>query len=941
MKNISIRRFYHLSVALLLAGSLLGLNACSDKKGAAPGGDGSNIGGQAGGAGLQCAEGEFADASGQAKRGLKLQKSLYYALQDQMSHATMLAAQDVFVRGDEIYYARSVPSHIVVTPGSGAAIHRSTLQPTLSLKFFEKDGQLILAAGNFAGIDYYTVSASDLTPLASNHHLGAVTDLSARDGMVCAVADGGKAVVSTSPDASGAGPCSSILYEAGNHTAANGAAMEATHVAAVPEGCLVVTRNQPKLQVKLMELVDFVRSFISSTPQRIDLRGVEEKLLLLGKDGSSREIKPVVGSYDKLVISDLDMTSDGAVASYTAFRKDNWDGFSSVDMTAQPLRKIWMLLKLFAEVRGGGLFIVNGEVKKNAELQGAPVTFNLPYPGGTVTLNEFPHFSLPWFPEGAVDGNRYGLKTILSFSIFDFSGLNDPNVASLPVEQYTWNNTPGNPLSQPDNPKGLFTNFGLGQKKLFTNGLGSGGLQSNYDYDAAAKVVMNAPPYPTTYKDLPAKFNIRAFPLGSLRNGYFGLKIGGGTGLFYKKAEPGAPMPPPFLPGAHFAANGITYPGTYNLSGLPVTYESPAGEANDKFVLAYHDKTNSKLIVEALKPDGAAAAISAAEATIDPAPEIGAALAPVAVFEDVVVVGMNVINGGNPEWRLFAWSVDGAAQKLNFMGDTATPANAHFANGAAGTAAMSIKSAGRTDAGIYSVLVLQRGSGGNDKIVRVDFTHNGSKVLSADVHDAAVTDPVDLVVGAGKAFAVTNGGDVIPLDLGGNNISAGASLGKIVDGPNPKIYLSFCGMNGADIYCSGMFKSSLFALYKFSTESKEQTTFKYNRPILLSFTGSKLLVSYSLDGAGIEAFDVTKPAPEPAAGGGAAGGNITTGDGSGTPGTGGSGVGGVPAGGAMGGGGCSLTTRAQTAGIGALFVMACLIGGAMTARRLRRLPARR
>ncbi len=940
MKTISIQRLSYLSVALLLAGSLLGLNACSDKKGAAPGGDGSNIGGQAGGAGLQCAEGEFADASGQAKKGLKLQKSLYHALQDQVSNATLLSAQDVFMRGNDIYYARSVPSNIVVTPGGGAAIHRATVQPTLSLKFFEKDGQLILAAGNFAGIDYYTVSASELTPLASNHYLGAVTDLSARDGMVCAVADGGKAVVSTSPDASGAGPCSSILYEATDHTAANGAAMEATHVAAVPEGCLVVTRNQPKLQIKLMELVDFIRSFINSTPQRIDLRGIEEKLILLGKDGSSREIKPVVGSYDKLVISDLDMTSDGAVASYTAFKKDNWDGFSSVDMTAQPLRKIWMLLKLFAEVRGGGLFLVNGEVKKNAELQGAPVTFNLPYPGGTVTLNEFPHFSLPWFPEGAVDGNRYGLKSILSFSIFDFSGLNDPNVASLPVEQYTWNNTPGNPLSQPDNPKGLFTNFGLGQKKLFTNGLNSGGLQSNYDYDAAAKTVMNSsPPYPATYKDLPAKFNTRAFPLGSLRNGYFGLKIGGGTGLFYKKADPSAPMPAPFLPGAHFG--GFPgYPGNYKLAGLPVTFESPAGETGDMFVLAYNDKTNKKLLVEALKPDGAPAAISAAEVEVDPAPLLGAPLAPVAVYEDAVVVAMNVLNGANVEWRLFAWSIDAAAQKLNFLGDTTPPgANAHFTAGTGNTAALSIKPLGKDASGVYGVLVLQRGSG-NDKIVRVNFKHDGSLASQVGVQEAAIPDVVDLVVGGGKAFAVNKDGDVIPLDVSGGNIAAGASLGKIVDGANPKVYLTFCGMNGGSLYCSGLFKGSLFALYKFDTENKEQTTFKYNRPILLSFTGSKLLVSYSLDGAGIEAFDVTKPAPEPAAGG-AAGGNITTGDGSGTPGTGGSGVGGIPAGGAVGGGGCSLTTRAQTAGIGALFVMACLIGGALTARRLRRLPARR
>lgn len=926
MKNISFQRLSQISLALLLAGSLLGLNACSDKKGAAPGGESSNIGAEAGtpGGPLQCAEGEFADATGQNKKALQLQKSLYYAMQDQVTNAHLLSAQDVVMRGNDIYYARSVPNGIVVTPGNGAPIGKATLHPTLSLKFLEKDGQLVLAAGNYVGIDYYLVTGTELSPMGGNHFLGAVTDLSSRDGKLCAIADGGKAVVLTGPDSAGSGTCSSVLYEASAHQAANGVAMDATHVAAVPEGCLVLTRNQPKLQIKLMELIDLLRSFVNSTPQRIDLRGIEEKLVLLGKDGSSKEISPVVGSYDKLVISDLDATADGAVASYTAFKKSTWDSFSAEDMTANPLHKIGLLFKLFMEVRGGGLFIANGQVQKNAELQGVPLTFNL----WGVSIDEFPHFSLPWFPEGAVDGSRYGLKSILAFSIFDISGINDPSIASLPVEQFTWNNTPANPLSQPNNPRGLFTDFGLAQKKLFTNGLVSGGLQSNYDYDASAKTVMNGAPYPVSYKTLPAKFNLKTFPLGSLRDGYFGLKIGGGSGLFYKKADLNVPLPAAFMPGTHFDAS-ITFPGTYHLAGIPVTYESPSGEANDKFVLVYNDKTNSKLLVEALKPDGSAAAVSAAEVSVDISPLIGAPMAPVAVFEDMVVVAMNF---ATPEWRLFAWSIDAPAQKLNFLGDTTNPANAHFASGT-NSLALSVKALGKDSSGIYSALVLQRGSG-NDKIVRVNFKSDGSLV---DMQETAVNAVVDLVVGGGKAYAINKDGDVIPLDLS-SGISAGSSLGKIVDGTNPKIYLSFCGMNGKDIYCSGMFKSSLFALYKFSTESKEQTTFKYNRPFMLSFTGSKLLVTYSLDGAGIEAFDVTKPMPVVnVSNGGGTGESITT---DGNAGNGGAGVGGLPAGGSVGGGGCSLSGKVTEAYLGGFAIMACLLALPLSLR-LRKQALRR
>jgi len=927
MKNTTTSRLYELALGSALLVSLLGLVACNGNKNAATTpGDNSNLGEKAGT--LQCADGEFSDAAGKSKIGLKIQTSLYYSMQDQVSTSTLLSGQDVYTKDGSIYYARSVPEGIMVTPGTGNAIKAKTLVPTLSMKFFEKDGKLMLAVGNYQGIDYYNVG-TDLTLASSNHFLGAVTDLSAKGDKLCAIADGGKAVVSTGPDASSGGACSAVLYQAADHNAANGKAMEAMHIAAVPEGCLVVTRNMPKLQIRLMDLVDFLRSLVVSIPQRIDLRGIEEKLVLLGNDGTSKDITPTVGNYNKLVVSDLDMTADGAVATYTAFIKDNWDTFSSIDAVAEPLHKIWAGLKLLAEVRAGGLFIVNGEVKKNAELQGTPLTFNLNYPGGTVTINELPHFSLPWFSEGAVDGTRYALKAIAAFSVFDFSGLNDPNVVSLPVEQYTWNNTPGNPLSQPGNPKGIFTQFGFAEKKLFLNGISSK-EQINYDYDNSAKVVMNAPPYPASYGALPFLLNIKRFPLGSLRDGYFGINIGGGK-LFYKKAEQGA-APSLFAPGAQFAANGITFPGDYKLMGLPVTYESPSDATQDKFVLAYQDAVNKKLIVEALKTDGSAAAISSSEVPVDPAPLIGAFLAPTAVFDDVVVAATNFIT---PEWRLYAWKID--SNKLDFLGDPSNPTTDHFASGT-NAVTMAVKAVGKDTNGVYTVLVSEFGMGGvASKVVRVDFKQDGTTATQVGTHDVAVPDLVSVVTGGGKAFALNKDGDVIPLDLSGGSIAAGGSLGKITEDPAQKVFLPFCGMNGTDIYCTGLFTKTLLGTYKFSTEGKTQTTFKYNRPLVLSFTGSKLVVTYSIDGAGIEAFDVTKAPPAVSVSGGA----ITTGSGGETAGAGNSAAsGGLPAGAKMSGAGCSLSTTTAVSNLGAILMMACLCGAPL-AFRLRKSRAQR
>ncbi|HEX5035267.1 MAG TPA: hypothetical protein VFW62_12375, partial [bacterium] len=797
---------------------------------------------------VQCGEGEFIGTDGKTKVALKTAPSLYYASVDQWSAATLTSVQDVLVRGSEIVYARAVPRAIAVSVGGAAAISKTTVVPTLSLKLFEKDGQLYLAAGNYNGIDYYKVGSA-LEPAGSNPYLGAVTDLSARDGKLCAAADGGRAVVETAIDG-----CSRILYEADANLAANGKPLNAVHVAAVPEGCLAVTRNYPKVEIKLIALIDLVKSFLTSTQERIDLRPFEDKLVLLGRDGAPKVINAVVGSYDKVVFSDLDAYPEGGIATYTAFKKANWDDFSATNMVTYPSKKLLQLMKLFFEIRAGGLFVAGGEVKRNVELQGIAWSHTFNPPGGSVTINEFPHFSLPWFSEGAVEGNRYGFKTILAFSIFDFSAIGDPNVASLPAEHFTWINDPINPLSQPQNPKGLFTDFGLAEKKLFLNGFSSGSrVQANYDYDAGAKKLMDLAPYPTAFFPLKAKFNLRAFPLGVLRDGYFGLQIAP-TKLFYKKAQPGA-TPSLFLPAQHFGAISMT---DYKLAGLPVVYESPAGEAGDKFVLAYLNPTTSKLLVEALKTDGSKSAVTSAEVDLGAGatPAIGAFFAPVAVFDDLMVVAIDSISAGPTlETRIYVLKIDG--DELVPMDDGVNP----YIESLPGIA-YSIRPLRKAD-GKYSVLLMSKGGGAGEKAHRIDIAHNGTDVTESNAQSIAVANIQDLVVGGDKAFAINAFGEVVPVNVAGTNLSLDAALGKIIDDPAHEFQLAFCGLRQNDVYCSGFYDGLIFQLFKFATDSKTQTTFRHQRPFLLSFTGSKLLATYDLDGGGIEVFDLSKPAPEP------------------------------------------------------------------------------
>lgn len=840
-------KFFAIAVAVLT------VTACSNKKTDTTNAtDGStdtpsNISGES--TPTQCGDGEFLGADGKSKVALKVAPSLYFASVDQMGDSTLSSAQDVLTKDGQIIYARSIPHAIAVSVNGATAVRKSVVVPPLSLKLFDQDGQLYLAVGSYDGIDYYKVSATALEPAGSNHYLGAVTDLGARDGKLCAIADGGRAVVETSV---APGACSRILYEADNNLAGDGKPLNAVHVASVPEGCMAVTRNYGKVEFKLISLLELLKGFITNAPERIDLRGLEDKLVLLSRDAGAKVVNASVGSYDKVVFSDLDGYPEGAIATYTAFKKANWDDFSATNMVTYPGKKLLQLLKVFFEVRAGGLFVAGGEVKKNVELQGIAWSHTFTPAGGNVTFNELPHFSLPWFPEGAVDGSRYGFKTIMAFSIFDFSGIADPNVASLPGENFTWINDPSNPLSQPQNPKGLFTDFGLAEKKLFLNGYSSGKVQSNYDFDAAAKKLMDLAPYPDAFFPIKARFNIKAFPLAVLRDGYFGLKIGPGVKLFYKKAELGS-APATFLPGQFFGAISLT---NYKLAGLPVTYESPNGEAGDKFVLAYVNGTTSKLLVEALKTDGSKSAVTTAEADLGAGATavLGAPFAPVAVFDDVIVVAVDSVTAGPAlETRIYVFKIDGDA--LVPLDDGVNP----YIESIPGSIAYSIRPLRKAD-GKYSVLLMSKGGG--EKVHRIDFAHNGTDVTESNAQNIAVANLQDLVVGGDKAFAINAFGDVLPLNVAGTNLSADASLGKIIDDPSHELNLSFCGIRQNDIYCSGLFDKVFIQLYKFATDTKTQTTFKYQRPFLLSFTGSKLLVTYDIDGGGIETFDLSKPARE-------------------------------------------------------------------------------
>ena len=133
MKKNSMNRIIQMTLTTALAFSLLGFNACSNKKdGASTNDQNSNVGAAGADAKLQCGEGEFSDAAGQSKKGLKLQTSLYYAIQDQWTASTLLSAQDVAVKDGQIYYARSTPVGIGVAVGNTAPTLLKTLTPTLS-----------------------------------------------------------------------------------------------------------------------------------------------------------------------------------------------------------------------------------------------------------------------------------------------------------------------------------------------------------------------------------------------------------------------------------------------------------------------------------------------------------------------------------------------------------------------------------------------------------------------------------------------------------------------------------------------------------------------------------------------------------------------------------------------------------------------------------------
>jgi len=250
---------------------------------------------------------------------------------------------------------------------------------------------------------------------------------------------------------------------------------------------------------------------------------------------------------------------------------------------------------------------------------------------------------------------------------------------------------------------------------------------------------------------------------------------------------------------------------------------------------------------------------------------------------------------------------------------------------------LKIKALHKDTNGKYSALLEVIDPGSQEKVTRVDFEQDGSKVNGPTSADATVSNLKDLVVGSDKAFAITALGDVVPLDVS-SSISAGASLGKILDVPDHKMALGFCGLYQNDIYCSGLFNGVILQLFKFATDTKTQTTLVYSRPFLLSYVGSKLIVTYDLDGDGIEAFDLSKTPPQAAAidNSGQA---ITAGNNSATSGTGGAPQPqALPSGAQAGGsGGCSLTPEAQALlPAQAIAAVGLMVGAAASLVALRR-----
>ncbi|HKY62569.1 MAG TPA: hypothetical protein VJR29_04045 [bacterium] len=833
MKNNTQKISSLLLSAVLVLG--LGLSACSKKEGSTTGDSGQSGENTLAAGSLSCEPGEFLDASGKAKTKLTLRPSLYPGLVAYNTFATMAANQDLLVKDGTTYYVRSEPKLFRLSVNGNPAATVRTKVPTTALEIYESDGKIYLAVGSYKGIDYYEITASAANLLKSDTSLGLVTDISSRGKDLCVAADGGNAVVRTSSEATG-GVCGQLLY---NAAPVNGRPELAQHVAAVTDGCAVSTRNMPRFEYSLGGLLEFIMPLLTGTPQLISVKSIEDRLLWLKTDGSTQEIKPVIGNYDKVLFSDLDSYADGAIASFTAFHKANWDGFSDQNWGGT---KVWLLLKTFCEIRAGGLFLSDGAIKKSVELSGMQGPFNL---SPSHVLAELPHFSLPYFPEGAVDASRYAIKGYWGLSLVDFSNYTDPSVTSLPVQERSKS-------SDPNLPRGLFTDMQLQGDKLFLNGSSAGRLLANYDL--GTKQILDSSNGNQAYEPLDSRMNIATgpttvlLPLAPTREGYVAMQIPavGGKYLFYKKADFDSAREF-FKVMENFDPTLIPNLSDFTIANMPVSFDSPAGAGNDKLGWAYVNPTAKQMIFEVTRPNGVAVAFTP-NALDWPNIQSLAPKGGLSLNDDLLVFGTNDSTGN---YSLFAFSIDPDGSIIHLPLQTGmTSPSFHSVPGKVAKVAGLQKLAENK----YQVLAVI--NDGGPKVARITFERNDTHIIAVDPQTVAAPDIRDLVTDGASAYIVNKTGDIVPLNAAGTTLTAEASLGSILDDPAHSFStMASCALVGKEVFCGGFFSKSPLRLFRFNVDLKQQTTLAHHQPLFFTNGSSKLLMTYRLDGGGIEVFD--------------------------------------------------------------------------------------
>ncbi|MFO1463549.1 MAG: hypothetical protein U1F66_07200 [bacterium] len=895
-----------LALALFLAGQAACNNQKSGGTSTAPGGQTSNVGAVQTGAPSDCKAGQYLDTAGRTKVNLKLQPNLEPGLAVYASMATMPAFQDVIEKDGGLRYVKAIPMGFFYSVGGTLVDKVITESPPNSLKFFEDQGKVYLAVGSNNGLTIFEAGPSSITRVSSDPFLGAVTDIAAKDGQLCVIADGGRAVAKTSMSAGGGAACGQLLYQAPEPPAGEKWAL-AQHVAATTDGCVVVTRNMPRFQMRLAQLLDWAYSIPKSASHNMDLGKIQDKLLWIKNDGTVKEITPSIGHYDKVFFSDLTTFTDGAIATFTAFRRSNLDAYATSGNG-------WDLIKSFFEIRAGGLFLVGGEIKKSVELSGLQGPWDL---GSGHVLDELPHFSLPYFPAGAVGGSRYALKGMIGLTLADFSNYQDPNQTSLPIEERSGSTDPilGHP--------GFFTQVQLAGDKLFLGGSSGGYLLGVYDL--TNKVVVDGANPAGVYHPVKAKLNLGLIPVAATRNGM--ILGAGGNNFAYKPADRDFTNLTIFQLKQFFPFIAPADLGNYEPMGLPTVYESPSGEAGDRVAYAHLNKSTNKIVAELLTNKGEKVAVSDAELGISNPDNDQPVLGPAGVSEDLVVVVLNQKNGSDFSWWINAFDIDGNALK-NLPFGFPPPA------GPGSEKAIKVLGLKQVEAGKYQLYVWGGMVGGDPYLSRITFSKSATNIGFLERKDVALPQSVSVVMAEDKAFAINRNGKVTPIDLAG--MTTEADLGNIT-GNN---YVSLCGLVANSIYCSSMDKPISFNLHRFNLDTKEATHYPYHHPFLLSFYSSRLMASYEIDGGGTGLYDLTKAPPQAEVPSAAPGGNITTGGDTG--GTGNTGTGGLPSGAKMGGGGggCSLSTPEASLGLGSLLLMACLVGGTLAAR-LHRRPLRR